>query len=338
MLCYAWNTLSQSDKVLVGCEEFDNIHNLLTRVLIHGVEKLIKRGFHREYILEESELSIVKGKLNLTQTLKIRNQQRKKLVCEFDEFSHNVIFNRIIKTTIGLLLKNTYVDQELKKKLRRFRSYFDKILEVKLSNKLFYSLQFNKNNINYKVLINVCELIYDGLLTNQSDGSINFSDFIKDKRMSKLYEQFVLNFYKFHLSPEEFKVYSPKLEWILDQPITKNAKLILPEMRTDVVIEDKQMNRQLIIDTKYYAEALIKGNYNTVSKARVNHLYQIYAYLCNSRFQGAVSGILLYPTVENELNEYFPISQKPIEIRTLNLNDDWENIKNRLLCILTPNN
>ncbi len=334
MLCYAWNTLSKSDEVITGCEKFDNVHNLLTRVLISGVEKLIKRGFHREYIEEHDELCALRGRINVSQSINNQSIQRKKLVCEFDEFSSNVPFNSIIKTTMRLLLKNPYVDQKLKFNLMRLLQYFNVISEIKLSGRLFLNLRYSKNNKNYKMLINVCELIYDGLITNQSGNSIHFCDFIKDHKMAKLYEQFVLNFYKMHLPKERYKVYAPKFEWDLDQPIMESSKLILPEMRTDIVIEDRLTDRQLIIDTKYYTEALISGNYNTVKKARVAHLYQVYAYLCNSRFSGTISGMLLYPTVECELNEYFPISQKPIEIRTVNLNEDWDSIRDRLMSLI----
>ena len=42
-------------------------------------------------------------------------------------------------------------------------------------------------------------------------------------------------------------------KWNLDEEISEEELSLLPEMRTDIVIEDKVKNTQLIIDTKYYA-------------------------------------------------------------------------------------
>lgn len=49
------------------------------------------------------------------------------------------------------------------------------------------------------MLINISQLIYQGLITNEMDNEFSFSDFVRDNQMAKLYERFVLNFYRFAL-------------------------------------------------------------------------------------------------------------------------------------------
>ena len=41
--------------------------------------------------------------------------------------------------------------------------------------------------------------------------------------------------------------------------------------------------------------------------------------------------MLIYPTVETEVNYEYKIQGKIIYIKTLNLNTDWVNIKSRLM-------
>ena len=59
-----------------------------------------------------------------------------------------------------------------------------------------WNLRFTRNNQLYKMLISVCYLINEGLIQSKSDGSKQFMDFIDEQRMSRLYEKFVLEYYK----------------------------------------------------------------------------------------------------------------------------------------------
>ena len=44
--------------------------------------------------------------------------------------------------------------------------------------------------------------------------------------------------------------------------------------------------------------------------------------------------MLLYPTIEKEIDAIFPIGGKNIEARTLNLNAEWQDITARLLALI----
>jgi len=184
------------------------------------------------------------------------------------------------------------------------------------------------------MLINISELIYEGLITSEENNNFLFLDFIRDRQMSKLYEKFVLNFYNVHLDEAVYKVHAPKLKWNLDGEVNEEDLALLPEMKTDIVIENKNDNTQLIIDTKYYAQTLVTSNWSDIEKIRTGHLYQIMTYVNNSYSIGNVNGMLLYPTIEREINATFKICEKNISIRTLNLDTDWKDITDRLLSLV----
>ncbi|SHI17444.1 5-methylcytosine restriction system specificity protein McrC [Sporanaerobacter acetigenes] len=334
MLCYAWNVLEQSDNIFLGSEKFDNIYNLFARIYINGTSSLIKRGFNRYYIQENEATSTLKGKINISDSIKEQTFYNASMICQFDDFSKNIKLNQIIKTTINILVKSPQLDDDLRNKLLKIRLHFSDIQDIRLSKELFSSLRYNRNNYHYRMLINISELIYCGLITNEDDNEFTFSDFIRDNQMAKLYEKFVLNFYKIHLDENLYKVHSPKLKWNLDEEISEEELSLLPEMRTDIVIEDKVKNTQLIIDTKYYAQTLVSSNWTDIEKVRTAHLFQILAYVNNSNFTGDIKGMLLYPTIEKEINANFPILGKRIGIRTLNLNTEWKDILDRLLSLV----
>jgi len=334
MLSYAWGILEEADTINVGSEEFDNIYNLLSRIYINGIINLKKRGFSRYYIEKKELTSTLRGKINISSSIKNQSLQQGKMICSFDEFSEDIILNQIIKTTIGFLTKAPDLDKSLRKQLLRQEMYFTDISHTILSDSLFSSLRYNRNNKHYQLLINISELIYKGLITKEKENEYIFSDFIRDEQMANLYEKFVLNFYKLHLDRSIYKVHAPKLNWDIETEVKEEDLLLLPEMRTDIVVENKAEKTQMIIDTKYYSKTLVKGNRSDIEKLRTSHLYQIFAYLSNSRYEGKKEGILLYPTIDKDLDAIFPITNKRIMIKTLNLNTKWSNIEKRLLSII----
>lgn len=334
MLCYAWNVLEQSDDILVGSKKFDNIYNLFARIYINGTNSLIKRGLNRYYILENEAVSTLKGKINIADSIKTQTNRNGRMICQYDNFSENIILNQIVKATINILTKSPQLDLDLKKKLLKLRLYFSEIKDIQFSKALFSSLRYNRNNYHYRMLINISQLIYQGLITTEDDDEISFSDFVRDNQMAKLYEKFALNFFRAHLDERVYSVHAPKIKWNLDEEVSEEDLSLLPEMRTDIVVENRANNTQLIIDTKYYAQTLVSSNWTDIEKVRTGHLFQIFAYVSNSNFSGEIKGMLLYPTIEREINANFPIGGKRIGIRTLNLNSEWKDISDRLLSLV----
>lgn len=327
MLCYAWdNTLKQEGEELLDTEAFENIYNLLSDILIQEVNKLIKGGFVKGYVPYSEELPLVKGKINLSSTIKEQSLIRKRIVCDYDEFSEDIIINRILKSTMNNLLKCNDLSHIYKRQLKILLRNFANVDELNLTNISWGRINYNRNNRKYKLLMNVCELINTGLITNEEKGNIKFATYIKDKSMAKLYEKFVLNFYKHEL--KGCKVSSPLIYWKLDEIPSDN---LLPVMKTDIELEGK--DSKLIIDTKYYKNALYKSNFGETKSLISSNLYQIFTYVKNTEYHGDVGGMLLYPTVDYELDQVYKMSGNNIYVKTVNLGVEFEKIKNRLLDI-----
>ena len=143
-----------------------------------------------------------------------------------------------------------------------------------------------------------------------------------------------MNFYKKHLHKDKYKVYSPIIEWNIDEDKTNSDLNYLPNMRTDITIENKVEDIQLIIDTKFYQSTLNDSYMGHGKKHVTSNLYQIFAYINNSEFEGVKRGMLLYPTVETEIDSMYWINGKKIEVKTVNLDEEWDKIEERLLSII----
>ena len=334
MICYAWNILSELDEKNRGTEEFDNIYNLLSAVLLKKVKLLIKKGFYKEYVLKERSLPTVKGKINIHNSINKNSLALKKICCEYDELSENIIFNQIIKYTILKLIKCPYVDNNIKIQLKQLILYFNNIGEVPPTKYNLGMLRYDTTNKHYGIIINICHLIYNGLIVTETNGEIKFLNYLTEKSMAKLFENFVLNFYKEKLDNKKFKkAKSSKIKW----NITGDSSDLryLPNMITDIVLDKKDNSKRLIIDTKFYKETLkVQSRFSmnkNIGKINSNNIYQINTYINQDKFNGEICGMLLYPTVDQNLDLSYEISGKEIKIKTLDLNTEWHNIEDRLI-------
>ena len=105
MLAYAFQVLNEQGYRSIATEDFDNTAELCAAILIRGISTQIKRGLGKEYIPRTEALSSLRGKIDISETIKTQALQRKQMVCSYDEFSVNSYMNRIIKSTMLLLLR-----------------------------------------------------------------------------------------------------------------------------------------------------------------------------------------------------------------------------------------
>jgi 5-methylcytosine-specific restriction enzyme subunit McrC len=231
------------------------------------------------------------------------------------------------------LIYTDNLDEELKSDLAGLYRRLRNIDEVQLSRSIFSRVQLHQNNAFYDFLLKICALIYDNLLISEEPGKSKFYDFLQDRRkMAQLFEAFVRNFYKIET---DYKVYSETIRW--DALTFEGSEVFLPIMTTDISVENK--DSKVVIDTKYYRKALIKRAEVYQEKVRSTHLFQLFSYLRNlATTEGGINkkfcGILLYPTVEKDIDLEYIIHGHKIMVRTINLNQSWKLIRNDLINIL----
>ena len=332
MLCYSWNIPFFEEDEIYGIEKFDNIHNLMAKIFIERVFRLVRKGFKDEYNILEEALCSVRGRVDIGQTINKMSFAKKQLVCNFYHMSQDTLFSGIIKATIQIFMKNEELDRGLRKEILKLNCYFNEVSDIHLSKQVFKKLKVGNINEDYRIIMNICELIFNDLIVCEDGEDIRFLKFTDGNNMNKLYEKFVLNFFKRHLSKEEFIVHSPKIYWNVENNDLDDEEY-LPEMRTDIVLESKTSNTQLIIDTKFYGEIFSRSNYGNKLTYRSENMYQIFTYLNNSLFKGKKMAMLLYPTTDVELDKKHRIGGKDILVKTLNLAEEWEKIQDRLMGI-----
>ena len=322
MLSYAFQVLNEQGYKQVATEEFDNVAELCAAILIKGVSLQIKRGLGKEYVVQSEPLSSLRGKIDISASIKQQSTLKKQLVCNYDEFSVNSYMNRILRTTMDILLRCD-LSKGRKKQIRKLLIYFSDV-EPLSQEKINWRLQFNKNNQTYQMLISVCYLILKGLLQTTSDGSTKLMDFLDEQRMCRLYEKFILEYYR--KEHPEIRASASQIPWDTDD----DYREMLPVMQSDIML--KKGEKTLIIDAKYYSHTTQK-QYD-VNSLHSGNLYQIFAYVKNldTERTGNVSGILLYARTDEAVlpNNEYKMGGNSISVKTLDLDCDFSEIRKQL--------
>ena len=162
MLSYAFEFIKHTGYSNMDTEEFENIHDLFAAILAQGMAYQLKKGLYKEYVHKSDNLSTVRGKINITETIRNKILQRRIINCEFDELSENNIYNQIIKCTASLLLRHGNVEAKYKSRLKQSLLFFSnvdlkKILVDCTSGKILFEDLFNQicmmayNSINEEI-------------------------------------------------------------------------------------------------------------------------------------------------------------------------------------------
>jgi len=325
MLAYTYRVLEHESYEYVKAENFDNIKNLFSAILARGITLQIKQGLAREYAEKIESRTTLRGKINMPETVQHLVQQSRQISCTYDEFSENHLMNQVLKTAAGLLIRDSEVDREHKDDLKR--ALFLKSVEpIDLRQIQWSTLVFHRNNSSYRMLMNICQLIIDSMLLSTEEGEKKLASFFLDElTMSKIFEDFLLEYYKKH--HKVLKPGSPEVQWNVEGDTT-----LLPKMRTDITLHDPISRRKLIIDAKYYQE-ITQKRYG-VDKARSSNLYQMFAYVKNEDRdqEGQVEGMLLYAKTDSGIipDEEYNMGGNWIKVKALDLNQDFEHVSRQL--------
>ena len=327
MLSYAFTTLNRSNFEDVATEEFENMHNLFAAIIAKGVGQQLKQGLYREYLNKRENVAVMRGKIDMSGTIKNKIARQQILSCEYDDLSENNLLNQILKTTVMILLRFAKVDTKHKDALKKEMLFFSNVDTLEPASIRWTSIRFQRNNQTYRMLISICQLILEGMLLTTDQGEYKLASFIDEQRMCRLYEKFILEYYS-----KEFpslNVSASEIPWALDDGIGT----MLPTMQSDITLS--RWNEVLIIDAKYYSHTTqVQYDVHTLHSG---NLYQIFTYVKNKDMQfgnkpHTVSGMLLYARTDENIqpdNEY-QMSGNKIRVRTLDLNCEFPVIAEQL--------
>ena len=260
-----------------------NIFEVFIRMFIDEVFHIAKRGLKSSYQTISSNENILKGKLLFSEQIKRNYAHKEKAYVEFDEFNTNRPENRLIKSTLLYLYRQTSSAKN-KTDIRTLLNAFGEI-DPSSDYEGDYSRYIpDRNTKDYATALLWCRVFLMGKSFTAFSGSeIAFALLFP---METLFESYIAEQVKKMLGTASFKVSAQDKSYHL---FTLPSKKFL--IKPDIVIKRKTDNVFFICDTKWKILADDKPNYG-ISQS---DMYQMYAY---QKKYSAQNITLLYPLTE----------------------------------------
>ena len=261
-----------------------NIFEIFIRMFINEVLLIVKKGLKSNYETIESNERVFKGKMKFAQQIKYNYAHKEQSYVEYDEFNTNCPENKLLKSTLLYLYKNTH---SLKNK-NDIKMLLNSFLEVEKS--INYEEDFNRiiaadrNKKDYTTALLWSKIFLMGKSFTSFSGSK--IAFVLLFPMENLFESYVAEVLRRNLNKSAYNIsIQDKTHHLFDEP---NKKFLL---KPDIVVKNKKDNNIVILDTKWKLLSGQKSNYGIPQ----SDMYQMYAY---SKKYGAENVILLYPNTE----------------------------------------
>ena len=258
------------------------VFEVFIRLYIREVQHLVKRGLKSAYYEVEDNLSVFKGKMNFSQQIKHNMVHKERFYVQYDEFGLNRLENRLIKSTLELLVKQSTSVENIKE-LRKLLMHFEQVQSSMAIDKDFAQVKIDRNSKDYEAILKWSKIFLKRMSFTTFAGKAVAQSLLFP--MDKVFESYV------------GKTLSKMLigkEWTVN---LQDRKYYLFEcqfaLRPDIVFRNELTQRTIIIDTKW---KLLKNeprkNYG-ISQA---DMYQMYAY---AKKYNTDEIVLIYPKTED---------------------------------------
>jgi len=299
-----------------------NFFEFLIHFFYTKLDRLLAGGLYRSYVGVTENAPVVHGSLNISRTLAENFVNRHKVVSDYDEYTEDVLENRIIRYTLEST-KNLASTRSLRSWLERLVSAFHGVGNPwHLPSDVFQRMVYHRLNEHYRPIHELCRLLLSGSAIDVPSGPIAFRSFLVN--MENLFQEFL--YATIRRSPEfaDCRVERQSGSKILLRRGTGATGDI--HARPDIRVA--KLDNLLVVDAKYKEPLIARmGRRIPVS----SDVYQMMAYCVANSCPGA----LVYPktsTVEEDMNEVYEIHRNPIEfkLRTLDLSGSVPGLK--LVC------
>lgn len=265
------------------------ILEVFIRSFILEAEKLINAGLRSDYLLEESNLSYLRGKLKVNQNIKYNYFNKAHFYCAYTEYSANIPPNKLIKTTLVKLLSHT----------KSYKSYLaiNKLLlhleEINVSTEIDKDLAVSNSQnrlfSKYATLLKWAEIfLKNKAFTNFKGSHVNMAILFP---MERIFEDYIAHLFTKYADGYKIKA-QDKSYFLVERHVDAGRFRLKPDL-----LVDSEVSRRIIVDTKWKLidQFAPNKNYN-ISQA---DMYQLYAYGRKYTTGQEPKLVLLYPCNEN---------------------------------------
>ena len=325
---------------------FEDIIAFVANLLITATERRLRRELNHHFERKTTELTRVRGKIDLLTTERRKLLQKGRVSCQYFYLSVNTKSNRYAKAALEkahqLLSKQKRIPQHEENIAQGCRNLAGKmellgVVGPKPESTSERELLTHRHDRDERLMYFAASLIHE--LDIPAYDSDHYWQWSKPdvKLLSDLFEKAIAGFYDVRLRASPWKVRrQTRHEWPVSVE-TCGLNDWLPILRTDLVLESSSTRDRIIIDTKF--EEILKKNQFDELKFNNKNIFQLYSYIktqdnTNVSYIYRTDGLLLHPAVGLSIDEHAVIQGHLIRFKTVDLNQSAATIQQELLsCI-----
>lgn len=307
-------------------EDSPDFKSLIASLLCHAVEKRLRRNLSFGYRRHEDTLKRVRGRIDILETMSRELFRRGEIACRFEELTIDTPRNRLVRGALRAL-GSLVDDRELSHRTKILASALGRsgVGGTLPSRSEMASDQIGRHEGEDCLLVSLARAVFDLILPSEQEGVRSLLKAQReDTEFRKLFERAMGNFFAAELPRAEgWRVYPGKqFNWPVGAA-SPGIRVYLPKMVTDIILENEQEDRRVIIDTKF-TNILTRAQYGDGQRFKTGHIYQLYSYLRSQERDDdprslSSEGMLLHPAIGLDVDEAAEMQGHIIRFATINL-------------------
>ena len=308
MLCYSFRDLNKITPESLGEESFGQVEALLSAILLEGITRQFRRGLYKEYVEGEGLLQVLRGKIDIHETIRLKTQVSRQVYCHYDEFSVDNIYNQVLKALCFLILQRERIASLQRKNFKRLLISFHEVQDIALDCVAWGKLSYEKNKFPYKMLIQIGHMIFKGIHLDINTGK----GYLDEGIFNHLYKQFIYHFFE-----TECHGVDVSYEKIADEE----------EVDSDLILFRE--GQRMLVHTCFYPELFANQQTTQHKSFLLQELKKTFfsVHENSMKFDKKISGLLLYPSIESTYIEEYTLDQHQIFVAAIDLREPMNTIK-----------
>ena len=285
-----------------------NLYEIFIRMYIQETWTLVKRGMKSDYISNEDNISVYKGKLDISKHISLNAAHKERFYMVFDEYQVNRPENKLIKSTLLKLLGITR-NSDNSREIRQLLYSFELVEESGNYAKDFSKVSLTRGMKEYELLIQWAKIF----LLNKSFTTFSGKNSGKALLfpMEQIFEAFIAKQVKMIFENQSNGLIRVSAQdsgyYLFDEP--RKFRL-----RPDIVVSNafEERHQVVIMDTKWK-----RLNHNPATNYGISQadMYQMYAY---SKKYHTPDIWLIYP-LNDDVRDLDQLSFKAIQNEDTNV-------------------
>ena len=259
-----------------------DIFEIFIRMFMEEIFTIVKHGLKCTYDTVEENSNRFKGKMLFSKQIKFNFAHKERSYVEYDEFNTNRPENRLIKSTLSLLYRQTKSSKN-KTDIKTLLNAFSEVPESVNYDTDFSKCISDRNTKDYSRAMIWCRIFLKGKsFTSFAGSDVAYALLFP---METLFESYIACLIKKQINSDEYTVSAQDKTYHLFE------KPEIFSLRPDIVFTRKSDNTVFVMDTKWKLLNDVPPTYG-ISQS---DMYQMYAY---QKKYNAENVTLIYPSTD----------------------------------------